>query len=1186
MAALAQSPPAPTTNGGGAFQPQVTVSDAPQALPAATTAAPEQSRAGLVYLLKARQALARGDVQAARQMTAECRQQGVLPADAIDTPDLVDQLIARQSELAQMARGGDADQYNYQAAVFLLQQADSLVSYHDYVTAEALVLRAKSFPTTYKSSDLTPDVVMQRLNTSRGSAAVAHTNYAAAQAEAMRLVSQAQLALDQGRLTEAQQLVNRVKGMELPDTTFDGANLTPWAIELAIREAATRAPATMQADYETPTNEQNVASAKFVPDTDTTRNVQASSTEATNNAAQPLPETATTEAAARAKQLVDSGMAALAADDEPSALQYFRMAWQYQSDLDPATRQMVQERMAQLQDIPNPPAAGSAQELTPPASDAEMVARQKVQSEIFRQRAVAARLLEQRDPRGALAQLNELRAYVEGAELDDAARRQMMALVDREIRDMEHFIEVNLAQIEADEANTAAREEIFGDMAERDARETKVKELIDQFNELVDQHRYAEAQVIARQAINLAPEMEVVAMLEWKANFLMRMVEQEGLAGDKERLVYESLTRLEEDSRPFDESMPLQWNPNATDWAEMSKVRRDRFGDQRYVSETERRIWSALAKTIQMKFDRTPLSEVISIMAANAGENIVFDTRALELENVSLDAPVTMDIQAPISIESALRLVLDDYNLVFVIENEVIKITNKAIQQRDLKRHTYYVGDLIVPVPNFDSGLAMKFFTPMGSMMAMKSQGIVSGDQTMPLTVSQDQPTSTSQLALAQQFGMPNNPLGGLVMDGSPYPQTGMPIYNEYGAPGLGGGITEDDFEDLIELIEETIEPDSWETNGGTGRMRAFPSNLSLIVTNTQEIQDQIQDLLKRLRELNDVQIVIEVRFITLTDDFFERVGLDFDFRIEDHSNYQGQDIVNESSVIGRAPLSNVFAATEDGDVTFRQDSFASAVPQVGGFDANTAANFGFAILSDIEAWFLIQAAKGAERNNITQAPTVTLFNGQVASVQDQTITPFVTSITPVVGDFAAAQQPIITILPEGTQLNVQAVASPDRRFVRMTLIPFFSQIQDVQEFKFEGSRTVRRDSRTTLEDILDALDGDTDGDGSNDDVGDEEDFTIIDEGTTVQLPVFAFTTVSTSVSVPDGGTILIGGIKRQSEQRVERGVPFLSNIPYINRLFKNVGIGRESESLMMMVTPTIIIQEEEESFQVGQVGQ
>jgi general secretion pathway protein D len=35
--------------------------------------------------------------------------------------------------------------------------------------------------------------------------------------------------------------------------------------------------------------------------------------------------------------------------------------------------------------------------------------------------------------------------------------------------------------------------------------------------------------------------------------------------------------------------------------------------------------------------------------------------------------------------------------------------------------------------------------------------------------------------------------------------------------------------------------------------------------------------------------------------------------------------------------------------------------------------------------------------------------------------------------------------------------------------------------------------------------------------------------------------------------------------------------VPYINRLFRNVSIGRDTNSLMMMVTPRIIIQEEEE---------
>ena len=63
---------------------------------------------------------------------------------------------------------------------------------------------------------------------------------------------------------------------------------------------------------------------------------------------------------------------------------------------------------------------------------------------------------------------------------------------------------------------------------------------------------------------------------------------------------------------------------------------------------------------------------------------------------------------------------------------------------------------------------------------------------------------------------------------------------------------------------------------------------------------------------------------------------------------------------------------------------------------------------------------------------------------------------------------------------------------------------------------------------------------------------------------------------------MLLGGIKRLSEGRTERGIPLLEKVPYVNRLFKNVGIGRASTSLMLMVTPRIIIQEEEELLQTG----
>ena len=66
-----------------------------------------------------------------------------------------------------------------------------------------------------------------------------------------------------------------------------------------------------------------------------------------------------------------------------------------------------------------------------------------------------------------------------------------------------------------------------------------------------------------------------------------------------------------------------------------------------------------------------------------------------------------------------------------------------------------------------------------------------------------------------------------------------------------------------------------------------------------------------------------------------------------------------------------------------------------------------------------------------------------------------------------------------------------------------------------------------------------------------------------IQQPTFTTVTVQTTVSVPDGGTVLLGGLKPLSEGRNEFGPPVLSKIPYLNRLFKNVGYGRETSSLL-----------------------
>ena len=82
---------------------------------------------------------------------------------------------------------------------------------------------------------------------------------------------------------------------------------------------------------------------------------------------------------------------------------------------------------------------------------------------------------------------------------------------------------------------------------------------------------------------------------------------------------------------------------------------------------------------------------------------------------------------------------------------------------------------------------------------------------------------------------------------------------------------------------------------------------------------------------------------------------------------------------------------------------------------------------------------------------------------------------------------------------------------------------------------------------------------------------------TNLVLPTYTMFQVATVVTVPDGGTVLLGGVKLMNESRAEAGVPILGKTPYINRLFRNIGITRDTNSLMIMVTPRIIMLEEEE---------
>jgi type II secretory pathway component GspD/PulD (secretin) len=83
-----------------------------------------------------------------------------------------------------------------------------------------------------------------------------------------------------------------------------------------------------------------------------------------------------------------------------------------------------------------------------------------------------------------------------------------------------------------------------------------------------------------------------------------------------------------------------------------------------------------------------------------------------------------------------------------------------------------------------------------------------------------------------------------------------------------------------------------------------------------------------------------------------------------------------------------------------------------------------------------------------------------------------------------------------------------------------------------------------------------------------------------VELATQTTQQIRTTVSVPDGGTLLIGGLKLSGERDVDAGVPILSRIPVLKRAFSNTSNVKDDQVLLILIKPTIIIQEEKEAEQ------
>ena len=75
-----------------------------------------------------------------------------------------------------------------------------------------------------------------------------------------------------------------------------------------------------------------------------------------------------------------------------------------------------------------------------------------------------------------------------------------------------------------------------------------------------------------------------------------------------------------------------------------------------------------------------------------------------------------------------------------------------------------------------------------------------------------------------------------------------------------------------------------------------------------------------------------------------------------------------------------------------------------------------------------------------------------------------------------------------------------------------------------------------------------------------------------VTVPEIATQELTTTVIVPDRGTVLLGGLITQQDDKTVSGVPFLSTIPLMGTLFKSTTDTTRREELVVMIQPSVVM--------------
>ena len=362
---------------------------------------------------------------------------------------------------------------------------------------------------------------------------------------------------------------------------------------------------------------------------------------------------------------------------------------------------------------------------------ADFARMRKVRSQQLEQE-VAVRLRNARqtcavDPDRTRIDLKELQRQVLSSEdLEAATRDRLCRLIEISIRDsIIRSREKAERALVADRNHAIAQERARLD-GELRRREDRIKQLTERYHALVEEgirvgyqqptDKFTEAErIVGKEIAEQAPPLyanrgvpmtarEIGVTAPLVARILDYDTENMRRRRDQQRGFMDVLHLADLGAIPFPDEPPIVY-PSAARWQEMTKLREKyKSVDLANPGSAEKRIYDALDKPVEnFEFNETPLRDVIAQIKDSQGIPVEIDQKALEEAGLDLDTPVTKNISG-VSLRSALRLLLGDIDLTYLIKDEVMLITTKEKAAENLIIKVYPVADLVIPVGMMGGG--------------------------------------------------------------------------------------------------------------------------------------------------------------------------------------------------------------------------------------------------------------------------------------------------------------------------------------------------------------------------------------------------------------------------------------------------------------------------------------------------